>query len=97
MTTLLYDLSPAPFVCGLTSLVQVPDLAQQLTAYEYQLFIQITRDEFLGLKWSKPGKNERARNVLRYINHFNRLSSWVVREIITKYVESLRLPRPSHY
>ena len=46
---------------------------------------QITRDEFLGLKWSKPQKNERAKNVLRYINHFNRLSNWVVREIITKY------------
>lgn len=64
---------------------KIPDVAQQLTAFEYHLFTQITRDEVLGLKWSKPGKNERAKNVLRYINHFNRLSSWVVREIITKY------------
>lgn len=73
-------------------LFQVPDLAQQLTAYEYQLFSLINREEFLGLKWSKPGKNERAKNIIRYITHFNRVSNWVVREIVTWYADRTCTP-----
>src|SRR5262249_44579110 len=61
----------------------VNETAQQLTLYGSLLFASIRGSELLGLAWSKKSKEEKAANILRYINNFNRVSGWVVHAVCT--------------
>jgi CRP-like cAMP-binding protein len=68
------------------SVFELPPLnvAEQLTLIEYSLLSEIRLGELCGQAWNKDGKEERAPNVLRYISWFNRVSRWVVTQIITQ-------------
>ena len=51
--------------------------AQQLTMYEWKLFIKLQPREFFHLSWTKPNRNESARNVCRMIHWTNLIGNWV--------------------
>jgi hypothetical protein len=65
------------------------EIARQITLIEHQLYKAIQPTECLGLKWTKPNKNELAPNICKMINRFNQVSVWVATEILE--VEDLKL------
>ncbi|KNC50624.1 uncharacterized protein AMSG_00785 [Thecamonas trahens ATCC 50062] len=62
--------------------VDIKSLALALSIYEQKLFIAIRPQEFLGLSWSKKGKETKAPNVLAMIRWFNSFSRFIVHEIL---------------
>lgn len=57
--------------------------ALQMTAYELQMFKSIRSEELLNQSWNKSDSETSAPNISKSIKHFNKLSSWVSREILT--------------
>lgn len=62
----------------------VNNVAEQLSLIELGLLSEIRLSELCDQAWNRPGKEERARNVLQYIAWFNRVSRWVSTQIITQ-------------
>lgn len=57
-------------------------LAQQLFAFEFELFSKIQPFELMGNGWMKADKNVRAPNIIRMIAKSNLIGSWIVAEIL---------------
>lgn len=58
------------------------EIADQLTLLEYQIMTKIRPTEFLKQAWSKQEKDEKAPNIVSYIDWFNKVSRWVSTEIV---------------
>jgi len=50
------------------------EVARQISLLDYEIFVCIKKNEFLGQAWKKPGTG--APNLKKMINHFNLVSSW---------------------
>jgi len=53
------------------------ELARQLTYYEYHLLCKIRLYELLSCGWAKKDKEKRSPNLLKMIDHFNNVTSYV--------------------
>jgi hypothetical protein len=60
------------------------EVARQLTLVEQQLFMAIEPSELLGLAWTKKDKAKRAPNLLKFIDRFNLVSTWVAHAILSE-------------
>mmetsp|Transcript_53804 Transcript_53804/g.123789 ORF Transcript_53804/g.123789 Transcript_53804/m.123789 type:complete len:396 (-) Transcript_53804:119-1306(-) len=70
-------------------LVPPVEWARQLTLIDFELFQKIGASELLGQAWAKADKEQRARNVLTMIHHFNNISAWVAGTVLSwSYVAS---------
>lgn len=58
------------------------EMAKQLTLMEHELFFSIQPWEFLNQGWLKRDKERRSPNLLKMIRFSNKVSSWVVSEIV---------------
>jgi hypothetical protein len=58
------------------------EIARQMTLIEYGIFSQIKPKECFKLGWSKADKHERSPNIVRLIDHFNKMSGWIATLII---------------
>lgn len=57
-------------------------LAQQLTLIEYSMMKMMRNQEFLKQAWSKSGKEEKAANIMRFAQWFNKVSAIVSTDIL---------------
>ncbi|KAJ6235043.1 guanine nucleotide exchange factor [Anaeramoeba flamelloides] len=64
------------------------ELARQLTIIEMKMFQKISLREFLKKRWSKD-KGKDAPNLIKFIDHFNNISSWFVKSVL--HFEKLQL------
>jgi hypothetical protein len=60
-----------------------------MTLIEHQLYRNIKTTECIQNRWQSKGKSEKAPNIQKLIQQFNRMSSWVINEILE--VEDLKL------
>jgi hypothetical protein len=69
-----------------TSLMEVSasDVATQLTWVEHMLYSRIKPYELLQQKWTKKNRTELAPNICYVITHFNQMTLWVTKEILTQ-------------
>ncbi len=51
--------------------LSVSEIAEQMTYIDYQIFCSIQSQELLGEAWMKPGKEDKAKNVLLFSKRFN--------------------------
>ncbi|KAL6070206.1 Ral guanine nucleotide dissociation stimulator [Balamuthia mandrillaris] len=73
------------------------EFARQLTILEFQCFVKIQPKECMGLAWSKKDKQEKAPNVLFFIESFNRISKWVVSQILAEEALKQRAKVLEHF
>jgi len=75
-----------------STLVDIPvtQLAQQICLIEFEMIEAIQPKEFLNQAWNKDGKEERAPNVLTYVNWFNKFSRWISTTILREETPELR-------
>eukprot|EP00158_Paraphelidium_tribonemae_P006171 Partr_v1_DN27709_c1_g1_i1_m67015 putative Son of sevenless homolog len=59
------------------------EVARQLTLIEYHLFTAIKPDEFLDQAWMKEDKEIKAPNICEMTQWSNRVTRWIVSEIVT--------------
>eukprot|EP01125_Pyxidicula_operculata_P009043 TRINITY_DN2986_c0_g1_i4.p1 TRINITY_DN2986_c0_g1~~TRINITY_DN2986_c0_g1_i4.p1 ORF type:complete len:572 (-),score=98.45 TRINITY_DN2986_c0_g1_i4:270-1985(-) len=59
------------------------EIARQITLIEFELFYHIRPIEFLNQAWSKAKLRHKAPNLLKSIDYFNRLSTWVSSKILS--------------
>lgn len=69
--------------------VKLPELgplmvAHQLTLIQFELFVCIQPRELINTRWMKAEKWDLAPTVLFYISHHNRISFWIVHEIVSR-------------
>lgn len=57
------------------------NFAQQISIYEFKLFKNIQQHELIGQAWNKECKEEKAPRITNMINHFNRMTNWIVFEV----------------
>ena len=73
--------TPAPAVIPYTALtfmdINEAEMARQLTIYEYHLLCTIRLYELLSCGWAKKDKEKRSPNLLKMIQHFNDVTSFV--------------------
>ena len=67
------------------------EIARQLTLIEADLYRKIVPRECMGLQWSKKDGKQKAGNVLGMIDYFNKVSSWVVSEIVRGETQKARV------
>ncbi|XP_029179159.1 ras-specific guanine nucleotide-releasing factor 2-like isoform X3 [Nylanderia fulva] len=67
------------------------EIAEQMTYLDYQIFVSITSEEFLGQAWMKTDKATRAPHILLMTKRFNEVSQLVVSEIIRRSNMSSRV------
>jgi len=60
------------------------EVARQLCLYEQHLFKRIHPKELLHQAWNKPDRLESAPSICAMIDHFNRVGTWVISEIVTQ-------------
>ncbi|KCV67727.1 hypothetical protein H696_05835 [Fonticula alba] len=60
------------------------DLAEHITATDFELFAQIKPAELLNQNWNRADAEVRSANVLRVSRRFNRVVLWVVASILIK-------------
>lgn len=60
----------------------VATVAEQLTLIEFDMLEEIRLDELCNQAWNK--NPDRAPNVIRYIEWFNRVSHWVATQILSQ-------------
>jgi len=58
--------------------------ARQLTLIEFELFERISPAELLGQAWTKKNKEERAKHVLKLIEHSNNVAAWVASVVLSE-------------
>jgi hypothetical protein len=80
---------------GEFSLLDLPiiELARQFTVWSSARYYAIRRCELLDCAWEKPRLRYRAPNVIALTKHYNRLSQWVVWEILTEKPLRMRLKK----
>jgi hypothetical protein len=59
------------------------EIARQMTLTSNKLFSKIEYKELLNSRWTKKDKNKLAPNVLNLIDRFNKLSLWMIEEILS--------------
>lgn len=59
------------------------EIARQLMLIENIYLRNILTEELLSGKWRKKNKEQLAPNILAYINWFNRITTWIISEIVT--------------
>jgi hypothetical protein len=60
------------------------EVARQMTLMDEALFHRVRAREFLGGAWTKSDAKVRAPNLTKFIEHTNRISNWVVTEILSQ-------------
>jgi len=65
-------------------------IAQQLTYREHKLFRGIQTTEFLNQAWTQEKANDLSPTIIRYIEHFNKISAWVATEVVFAATEKQR-------
>eukprot|EP01122_Echinamoeba_exundans_P007945 TRINITY_DN253_c0_g1_i2.p1 TRINITY_DN253_c0_g1~~TRINITY_DN253_c0_g1_i2.p1 ORF type:complete len:1439 (-),score=252.12 TRINITY_DN253_c0_g1_i2:189-4505(-) len=60
------------------------EMARQITLMEHELFYSIQPWEFLNQGWLKRDKERRSPNLLKMIRFSNKISCWVVSEIVAE-------------
>lgn len=60
------------------------EVARQMTLMDEALFHRVRAKEFLGGAWTKKDAKVRAPNLTKFIEHTNRISNWVVTEILSQ-------------
>ncbi|KAJ5069732.1 protein son of sevenless [Anaeramoeba ignava] len=58
------------------------EAARQITLIEKSLFQKIRAQELLRLAWTKNGKEKKSPNVLEFIHHSNKISAFIVHQIV---------------
>uniref|UniRef100_A0A6B2L5K5 Ras-GEF domain-containing protein n=1 Tax=Arcella intermedia TaxID=1963864 RepID=A0A6B2L5K5_9EUKA len=58
------------------------EIARQLTLIEFEMLYKIKPSEFLNQSWNKPKLRHNAKNILDYIDYFNKFSMWCSTRII---------------
>merc|ERR1712232_1302760 len=58
------------------------EIARQMTLIEYRIFSVIKPKECFNLGWSKSDKDSRSPNIVRLIEQFNKVSSWIATLIV---------------
>jgi len=66
------------------------EIARQLSLFSHQLFSKIEYNELLGARWTKSDKFQKAPNVMKTIERFNKLSFWIIEEILSYDKKILR-------
>lgn len=59
------------------------EVARQLTITSNKLFSKIEYKELLNSRWTKKDKNKLSPNVINLIDRFNKLSLWMIEEILS--------------
>eukprot|EP01112_Ceratiomyxa_fruticulosa_P016097 TRINITY_DN4828_c0_g4_i1.p1 TRINITY_DN4828_c0_g4~~TRINITY_DN4828_c0_g4_i1.p1 ORF type:complete len:1215 (+),score=257.42 TRINITY_DN4828_c0_g4_i1:149-3793(+) len=67
---------------SLFALFETQVIAENMTLLEFELFKSIQPQELLSQSWVKRGKETNSPNVLRFIDHFNKVSRWVVTQVV---------------
>eukprot|EP00824_Muranothrix_gubernata_P007943 TRINITY_DN20163_c0_g1_i1.p1 TRINITY_DN20163_c0_g1~~TRINITY_DN20163_c0_g1_i1.p1 ORF type:complete len:655 (-),score=139.04 TRINITY_DN20163_c0_g1_i1:528-2492(-) len=62
--------------------IKAIELARQLALMEHRLFNKIRPKECLNQAWIKGNRHRDAPNIIRLIEHFNKISRWVSTEIV---------------
>eukprot|EP01128_Nolandella_sp_AFSM9_P005129 TRINITY_DN2435_c0_g1_i2.p1 TRINITY_DN2435_c0_g1~~TRINITY_DN2435_c0_g1_i2.p1 ORF type:complete len:430 (+),score=51.52 TRINITY_DN2435_c0_g1_i2:118-1290(+) len=57
-------------------------IAKQLTQLESDLFRKITPNELLFGNWKRSNKSELCPNIVVFINWFNRMTDWIISEVV---------------
>lgn len=65
-------------------------IAKQLSDYSHKLFSKIEYNELLLTNWTKKDKNKLSPNVVKIIERFDKVSFWVVEEILSYDKKSQR-------
>ena len=95
----MWTLGPAPppiVPVDLQSLVLSPttvdplEIARQMCLRDEQIYKSIRPRECMNQCWNKPATQSQAPNILRMIDRFNRVSSWVQRSILSEPVLKAR-------
>lgn len=76
----LYD--PVEFVHEASSFPSA-QFAVQLTLIEQRLYRNITPDEFYFGNWKRPAKDTLCPHIVAMINWFNRMTDWIITEVVT--------------
>jgi son of sevenless len=63
--------------------VDEEEIARQLSLIDYELFCVIRSEEFLNRNWDQTKTKHRAPNIIRMIDHFNDISTWITSLIVT--------------
>eukprot|EP01130_Rhizamoeba_saxonica_P014731 TRINITY_DN6464_c0_g1_i1.p1 TRINITY_DN6464_c0_g1~~TRINITY_DN6464_c0_g1_i1.p1 ORF type:complete len:1172 (+),score=302.35 TRINITY_DN6464_c0_g1_i1:87-3518(+) len=58
------------------------EVARQMTLLDEDLFHRVRMKEFLGGAWAEDNAMELAPNLTTFINHTNRISQWIITEIL---------------
>lgn len=58
-------------------------IAVQLTLIEHRLFQNIAPNEFFFGNWKRPNKESLCPNIVAMISWFNRITDWIITEIVT--------------
>eukprot|EP01102_Stenamoeba_stenopodia_P005248 TRINITY_DN157_c0_g1_i2.p1 TRINITY_DN157_c0_g1~~TRINITY_DN157_c0_g1_i2.p1 ORF type:complete len:570 (-),score=151.64 TRINITY_DN157_c0_g1_i2:2335-4044(-) len=83
---------------GPTTLEEVLDtnpksLAEQLTAYEVEMFKEIEQREYMKQAWNKKDNTINAPKILQFIRHFNKVSMWTSAAIVSQRQFKKRVER----
>jgi len=62
--------------------IDAQEIARQLTLIEFEMLYKIRSSEFLQQSWNKPKLKANAKNILDYIDYFNKLSTWCSTKLI---------------
>ena len=60
------------------------EIARQLCLISHEMYSNIEIKELIGLGWMKPDKFTRSPNILKMINHANKISNWVCLSILAQ-------------
>jgi len=72
-------------------------IARQLALIDSELFKKITRSEFASIAWTKPDKQIKTPNIVEMTLHFNQVSLWVSREILSSASTKKRFLKICHF
>eukprot|EP01121_Diplochlamys_sp_Union-15-3_P008010 TRINITY_DN2091_c0_g1_i5.p1 TRINITY_DN2091_c0_g1~~TRINITY_DN2091_c0_g1_i5.p1 ORF type:complete len:655 (+),score=137.61 TRINITY_DN2091_c0_g1_i5:266-2230(+) len=73
------------------------EFARQLTIVEYKVYKNIKPSECLKQSWNKPGKEEKAPNILAMIKQFNDVSNWVATQVLKEDKLKKRVKVITHF
>ncbi|ELR14317.1 RasGEF domain containing protein [Acanthamoeba castellanii str. Neff] len=73
--------------------VHPDEMARQMTLVECAFYMRIKSWECLNQAWTKEDKIERAPNIMAMTERFNKVSAWVVTELVTEKDDTTRVAR----
>ncbi len=66
------------------------EIAKQLTLHSHKLFANIEYKELLSAAWTKRDKYTMSPNVMKFIERFNKMSYWLIEEILSYDKKKIR-------